>query len=836
MAVVPGSARRAGGVIGPAENRSEALRRFRIELTLVGIVVLLVALLGSAFKWFETLDRMTFDSLVQIAPLPAREDILIVGIDAQSLAFVGRWPWPRETQSALISAILRAEPQVLFVDVVYSERGGAEADAMLAETFQSNTLTALPVMVDALTQGGMLIEELPFPELLSSVAVLGHVHVQLEGDGISRGSYLYEGIGAPHWPHVALAIHEKLEGEEVFRCERKDAWSLANERCGYRRIRFAGPPGEFDHISAVDLIEGRISADVLRDKIVLLGRTDVSAPDAVPASVSAESRPMAGVEYNANMLNAISRGGLINQTGMVPTLLLTALCVAIALVTLPRLQPLPMLFGSIVVALLPIVLTVAGFFVFSASMDLAAASVGAVLVYPLWSWRRNEMGWQYVGEELDRLAGEAFRWSRSRARVDAGALPERIQWLLDRRLGDVPAQSDRTLVENEIDLLDRILADQRLGEERTNVTADPFVARLLRIRNLADEVRIGREVSLAGLDQMPIGLCVFVGSGNVLLANSAFMQLTEQETTTHSFFVLDALSVLPDVDWPVVVREVVTSAQAHVAETRTRSDIRLHARVAPLAVGGYEQPVCMVTLTDVTDIRLAQERREETLAFVSHDLRSPISSILALVRNPGTSDWHELAEKVESYARRSLQVSEQFVQLSRVENTERLELHELDLVLLVESAVDQVYETAKRSGHQISISIGQQLVGEGWIKGNGELLERVFVNLLENAMKYSEPKTKIELEISSDTDAQYIVVTVRDHGYGIPADEVSQIFEPYFRSASPHLARARGVGLGLRFVRTVVESHEGEVGVESTLGVGTSFRVRLPVEGFVKAV
>ena len=833
MAPLRLSRRSAAGALDAPENRAQALRRFRIELTLVSVVVLFVAVFGVQQRWFESLDRLTFDSIVRLAPLPAREDIVIVGVDSQSLAFVGRWPWPRETQSALISAILRAEPRALFVDVIYSERGTLEGDVMLAETFASGPTTALPVLVDAVTQGGMLIEELPFPELLSSVSLLGHVHVQLEGDGISRGSYLYEGIGAPHWPHVALALHHEMQGDEPAGCQRTADWSLANERCEYRRVRFAGPPGAFDHVSAVDLIEGRIPADMLAGKVVLLGRTDIGAPDAVPASVSAESRPMAGVEYNANVLNAISEGGLIRRADLLPTLVITLLCVLATLLILPRLQPRYMLLVAVAMAVLPILLVVIGFFALSTSFDLAAASIASVLVYPLWSWRRNEMGWRYVGEELDHLAGEAFRWSRDRARVSQDSLPQRMQWLLGRPLGQLPTHGDRQLLEEEIDLLDRVLADQSIGQAHSARTLDPFVARLIRIQSLADEVRIGREISLAGLDQMPIGLCVFVGSGNVLLANSAFMRFTEQNTSPHSFFVLDALRVLPDVDWSEAVRSVITSDATHVAETRTSEDIRLHARISRVSVSGYQQPVCMVTLTDVTDIRLAQERREETLAFVSHDLRSPISSILALVRDPGNENWRELAARVEAYANRSLQVSEEFVQLSRVENLERLDAHELDLVQLVESAVDSVYESAKGSNHSVEVNVPDVLPEDGWIEGNGELLERVFVNLFENAFKYSRPGTSVQVSIAV-RDAEHMVVSVRDEGYGIPQDEVERIFDPYFRSSSPQLAQARGVGLGLRFVRTVVERHGGSIEVTSTVGEGTCFSVVLPSRVNVK--
>ena len=73
-----------------------------------------------------------------------------------------------------------------------------------------------------------------------------------------------------------------------------------------------------------------------------------------------------------------------------------------------------------------------------------------------------------------------------------------------------------------------------------------------------------------------------------------------------------------------------------------------------------------------------------------------------------------------------------------------------------------------------------------------------------------------------------MAVSVADNGAGIPADEVPQLFDPYFRSGDPELAAKRGAGLGLRFVKTVAERHNGEISVESELGVGSTFTVQLP--------
>ena len=123
---------------------------------------------------------------------------------------------------------------------------------------------------------------------------------------------------------------------------------------------------------------------------------------------------------------------------------------------------------------------------------------------------------------------------------------------------------------------------------------------------------------------------------------------------------------------------------------------------------------------------------------------------------------------------------------------------------------------------------GEQGIDEPvWIEGNGELLERALVNLLGNAIKYSNENTEVTMSVA--VMANRVTINVRDQGFGIPEEELRHIFDPFFRSAEPKLAQNRGAGLGLRFVKTVVERHNGEVFVNSVWGAGTTFQLRLPL-------
>ena len=809
--------RRAGAAghrsLSERERSAHTVRRFRRELLLISLAVFAAAIASVQFRWFEVLDRLAFDSVLRSVPLPMSDDIVLVGIDARSLSALGRWPWSRARQADLIEVVVAQEPATIFVDIVYPDRSDAEDDARLVTAFNQPVSMALPVVIDAVSPGRALLEQLPFPELIDVVDRLGHVHVAPDGDGIVRGNYLYEGIGEPHWPHIGLVLGSEANLSVPSECERTNEGSMANERCGYRRIRFAGPPGTFPHLSAIDVIEHRIDREFLAGKVVLIGRTDLGAPDAIPVPVSADMRPMAGVEYNANVLNAVLHEGLVETGSVQTTLFVVLLMVGVGLFVIPRQRPRQMLVSTALLALVPVPMSAVLLIFAGVWIDLSAASVGIALIYPLWSWRRNEMGWQFVGDELDRLAAEAFRWSRSRARFNEGELPARLDWLTTGSSSSLSAE-----------LIAGIHEDQLFSVLPTG-TLDPFVARLLRIQTLSDEVRVGREVSMAGIDQMPVGLCIFVASGNVVLSNESFRSFTGV-TGSHTYFVNDALVCLLDVVWQDELRKVLLESAVRWLETHNAQGQRLLVRIAPLQVAGYAQPVCLLTISDVTDIRIAQERREETLAFVSHDLRSPISSILSIVRNPNLQNDPTAMSRIEAYAQRSLKVSEEFVQLSRLENAITVHRDEIDLVAVVENAVDQLYEFSRDKSINVTLTHPEE-PGLWWIQGNGELLERVFVNLLENAIKYS-PAGAIVQATMRITDTQF-EICVDDKGFGIPASEVEFVFDPYFRSEAPELQAEKGVGLGLRFVRTAVELHGGQVTIESRYGAGSKFVVALPL-------
>ena len=157
-------------------------------------------------------------------------------------------------------------------------------------------------------------------------------------------------------------------------------------------------------------------------------------------------------------------------------------------------------------------------------------------------------------------------------------------------------------------------------------------------------------------------------------------------------------------------------------------------------------------------------------------------------------------DEVESYANRGLAASEQFLQLSRVQTSERFETFELELLSVVDNALDQVHALAKDKAIVLDSRELDAFEDGIWIEGNGELLERAFENLLSNAVKYSHPRGRVQIRVA-DLRHDRVILSVTDEGIGIAAEDLDRIFDPYFR-ASVAVHRERGAGLGLRFVKS----------------------------------
>ena len=143
---------------------------------------------------------------------------------------------------------------------------------------------------------------------------------------------------------------------------------------------------------------------------------------------------------------------------------------------------------------------------------------------------------------------------------------------------------------------------------------------------------------------------------------------------------------------------------------------------------------------------------------------------------------------------------------------------------IAENAADQIKAQAVRKRIQIEISVHDDT--DTWLEGNGELLERTLVNLFTNAIKYSPPDTTITVFL--EDNGENLRCSVKDQGYGLPQEAIPQLFERFSRFHQQTLKKERGTGLGLRFVKTVIDRHGATIAVHSEPGKGSEFCLNLP--------
>ncbi|MDY3552797.1 sensor histidine kinase [Gemmata sp. JC717] len=225
-----------------------------------------------------------------------------------------------------------------------------------------------------------------------------------------------------------------------------------------------------------------------------------------------------------------------------------------------------------------------------------------------------------------------------------------------------------------------------------------------------------------------------------------------------------------------------------------------------------------------------QRRREEYLAFVAHDLRTPLGAISlaagVLELKFGTNEaGTQVGRMVKTLRRNVLQLGA-LVDKVLDENTNlrtevglKLERRELDLWPLVEALVHDLHPVAGTDSTKLFNEVPEDLV----VYADADLLRRVFQNLIANAIKYTPFG---DVSISARAVEGGFECAVRDTGEGIPADRLDKVFEPF--ETDPN--KQGGVGLGLAIVKTFIEAHEGTVSVESVVGAGSTFRFTLPAK------
>jgi two-component system phosphate regulon sensor histidine kinase PhoR len=237
----------------------------------------------------------------------------------------------------------------------------------------------------------------------------------------------------------------------------------------------------------------------------------------------------------------------------------------------------------------------------------------------------------------------------------------------------------------------------------------------------------------------------------------------------------------------------------------------------------------LLLVQDLTRVRRLEKVRRDFISNISHELRTPLASLKALtetLRDGALADPKaapRFLERIEIEVDVLTQMAQELLDLTLIESGQvPLDLVSVSPSKLLVSAVDRMHAQAERAGLILKVNDCSDLPP---VLADAARLEQVLVNLIHNALKFTEPGGHVELSASVETP--FIRFAVQDSGVGIPQDELERVFERFYKAD-----RARsggGTGLGLSITRHIVEAHRGLIWVESIEGRGSTFYFTIPV-------
>ena len=226
----------------------------------------------------------------------------------------------------------------------------------------------------------------------------------------------------------------------------------------------------------------------------------------------------------------------------------------------------------------------------------------------------------------------------------------------------------------------------------------------------------------------------------------------------------------------------------------------------------------------------ANRAKDEFLATLSHELRTPLTSILGwahLVRlsNFEADTVRTAIETIERGAKTQASLIDDLLDVSRIVTGKfRLSMSNVDVVPIVRDVVASSHPAAEAKRVEITLETPQSVV----IRADPNRLQQIVWNLVSNAVKFSLPDGRVEVEV--DADADHVVITVRDDGIGIAPDTLPRVFERFWQADSTPDRAHGGLGLGLAIVKQIAEMHGGSVAADSPgPGRGATFTITLPV-------
>ncbi|MFT9099478.1 MAG: CHASE2 domain-containing protein [Zymomonas mobilis subsp. pomaceae] len=734
------------------------------EWWLISFAATLAVIIISWAGMTYQLDLLFYDAVVRLGYHKPDPSILIVKIDNNALKTIGPWPWTPDKHAQFIKQLNTGHPTSIGYNVLFLDPSESKARDDLSKTLKTSPAPIfLPMLVESGGHNNKTVAIVP--SIASSATAVGHVSLPFDGDGIVRRYWPALSTKGRYWPAL-VALMDNNNQHHVF----------SDQDLTEQLFTYDGPSNRFPAISAAAIWRNEVPPEFLAGKRILVGVTASGFEDLHPTPFGI----MPGVEIQANILDNLLNDRSIKEASNIVKLIVDLLSLWTLLIGFRFLSPrLTILLTAILGCGVPFLSGL--FFLFGNFWIPPITSVVAVIfTYPFWAWSRLASLSKYFSYELEKLWGDTS--------------PMKLQsW--------------------------------------PEITAtDPLEYKKQLLRLAISRIIFMRRFISDSLYYLPDAFFVTDQDNNIILANKAAEKLATGLGAQSSYKtpISELLNHFHNEEGHLInldqVKNNEISSQCYAEDGRA-----FDLRVAACRKVEGQPDGSLVMLVDISAVRAAEEQRQRILHLLSHDMRSPQISILALIdtfsRTPCSkeADAQEIISKISGYARRTLGLADNFTRLAQAEAPE-YQWMDVEIGGVMTSAVDELWVQAHNRHIQINLNEWDEPL---FVKGDPSLLERTFINLIDNAVKYSPEGSSVSCSIKEK--GEQVEISICDKGIGMDQAQVEALFRPFSRATAGPASKISGIGLGLVFVNKVILRHHGHIICKTAPGEGTCFIVTLPL-------
>ena len=321
------------------------------------------------------------------------------------------------------------------------------------------------------------------------------------------------------------------------------------------------------------------------------------------------------------------------------------------------------------------------------------------------------------------------------------------------------------------------------------------------------------------LESMDTGVVAIDNEGKIMMLNSYVKEIFNLNDNMIGEYISEHII---DYDLLSFIRDLPDFNSKEIKLFHPQ-ECEIRVKKAPIVSGSYDAIGIVVSVQDITDIKRLENMRSQFVANVSHELKTPLTSIKGFAETLKYVEDEETRSKfldiINNESERLSKLIDDILVLSNIENTYKLDSE----VFKPYRVISDIFDIVKNQADKKNISLIFENNYKGDLRGSKDKFLQLSLNLIENAIKYSNLNG--EVKVSIDYIDKNFVMKVIDNGIGIPVSDLPRIFERFYRVDKSRTTR--GTGLGLAIVKHIVKLFDGEIKVDSKLGKGSIFTVKI---------